>query len=247
MADVAIESLLNAAARAPFGPLAVAVTPGVEDATWTLAARWQELEATIIAAHDAQTGILRLDADVACSTPEATWRPILLGRPWVMDASPSVDDERLSLRLWLADDALDLNTLLRAVAELVRFQALLPSAAAEAPATIETTEPAQAIAPVQTPAPSPRPAARPVAWQMLTTPPPAEEPAESAAPEEHPPVSDAAPDIPAGTPDASDLASPPAETPEAQADEPEPGYCRECGSPHPAEHAFCTNCGARLN
>jgi hypothetical protein len=25
------------------------------------------------------------------------------------------------------------------------------------------------------------------------------------------------------------------------------GYCRECGSPHMPDHAFCTNCGARLH
>jgi hypothetical protein len=25
------------------------------------------------------------------------------------------------------------------------------------------------------------------------------------------------------------------------------GYCRECGSPYLPDHAFCTNCGARLN
>ncbi|HEY7268324.1 MAG TPA: zinc-ribbon domain-containing protein [Dehalococcoidia bacterium] len=48
----------------------------------------------------------------------------------------------------------------------------------------------------------------------------------------------------------------PAVTPSAEAQAPatedptsniNAGYCRECGSPHPAGHAFCTNCGARLD
>jgi hypothetical protein len=226
MAASEIARLLSEAAAAPFGPLTVAIEAS-EPASWQLRLAWHDMTSTAGLSLDEAADTLRCDVQVACDSEDGAWKRTLLARPWVIDGTPATGGG-LSLRLWLRASTLEGNTLLRALAELARLGELLGATESAAPAP---PPPAAAPAPA-TPAAEPSsPAGAPA---TPTWPAPAQQPAPAPRPEPW-----------------QSLTAPPPE-PDAPAPTPGPGpaqggYCRECGSPYQPDHAFCTNCGARLN
>lgn len=248
-----IERLLKDACRSPLGPLSVAVTKSGADA-WSLEATWHDRVAALSAVYEPQTAglqLLRLLSEDAAD-PKAV-AAMCATRPWVIDAAPA-EGSGVSVRLWLHGDDLDMNTFLSAVAELARLD-LIAGGAPVADSAVEEpqTEPLSPAEPAPASAQEPEiEAPRPSSWQTLVAVEPAE-PAPTNAPEQSSQVTDTDAD-----PDGTKADSPPLEgavagtgtQPESGAGEAtqvKGGYCRECGAPHPGDHVFCTNCGARLN
>ncbi len=239
-----IERLLNDACRSPLGPLSIARSPSSAGG-WSLVASWAggvsavHVEAAYFEANDALCLERRLSGPLPAGVEEA-----LLARPWVMETARTTDGG-LALRLWLRREGLEANSLLGALAELTRAEALLGLS----PQTEQQPAPAEPAPPppAQERTPEPRPVEARVqqpSWQSLAVgeresrPAPAE-PAEASRPEPAP-----------------ESGVPPTEAEsvrreQASADRPgvaaQSGSCRECGVPYQARHAFCINCGARLH
>jgi len=232
MAAKDLERLLRDASRAPLGPLSFTFSASGPEA-WTLSAGWPgRAPVEVRGAYDSATDALRLEREAPVSASTERVNQVAAAMPWVLDAAP-IAGGGVAVRLWLRVEGLGENTLLAALGALARLE----SALSEAP-------PPQALSP---PSPPPPPPPEPVvdeprapSWQSLAaTPQPA-----PVHPSESPGAAAAGP-LPAPGPAAPAQAAPPASP------GPVPpgvsGYCHECGNPYRADHAFCVNCGARLN
>ena len=67
----------------------------------------------ILMIHDAPNSSIRLERQILSQTPFDRWQAALDSRSWVSDASP-ISGGGVSVRLWLSDFDLQLNTLLMA-------------------------------------------------------------------------------------------------------------------------------------
>jgi len=239
-----IERLLNDACRFPLGPLSIARSPS-SGVGWSLLASWAgratgvHVEVSYHEPSDALCLERRLPGPVPAGVEEA-----LLARPWVLETARTTDGG-LALRLWLRSEGLEANSLLGALAELTRVEALLGLSpqTEQQPTPVEPAPPP----PVQERPPEPRPVQARVqqpSWQSLAVgereirPAPVE-PAEASRPEAAP--------VSGGPPTEAESVR----QEQVSADRPgagaQAGSCRECGLPYLANHAFCINCGARLH
>jgi hypothetical protein len=255
-----IEDLLRRASAAPLGPLALTYVAS-DEAAWTLTITLAGKSSTVRARPDAASGGLIL----ACSVDD----PSSPAGAWVTATSTDAVSGRTERRLWLHGDGLSSNVLLNALSALAQV------ASTTEPAVVQPT--IVIPPPPEEPEPVPLERPKPVGWNSFgfdrRETEPEEEPAVAAAPlpEAEPaagaePLSESETDVVASmpapaevAPDATPVAPAPAVTeaepsqslataafeavPPAEA----AGYCRECGSPYLPDHAFCTNCGARLN
>jgi hypothetical protein len=151
-----VRRLLERAAEAPVGPLSLAVAASGDDSAWRITASWYGATAAeVTATYDREGDVLRLETTIATDATRELWQPVILAKPWVIDAAP-VPGGGLAVRLWLRGEGLALNELLAAVAGLARLGpalgALGAPAAAAAPAT--TTAPPAPEAPTAEPAPA---------------------------------------------------------------------------------------------
>ncbi len=249
---VDINELLRRASSAPLGPLYLTIAPDGPD-SWSLTVSMSGRNALVRARHDEEAQALVLSCTVDAGDSTAAVRSLL----WVVDTRPTVE-AATDVSLWLHDDGISVAMLLNALACLARLAVQSPSreTAPQSPAT-------EANGTSSVPEPVPTAAHRPVGWQSLASQPLQQHPSASQDP---PPLEDAkaangvshqegvvppADNAGVGAEAGEALTSP--LIPSQAVPEPEPkpagraGYCRECGSPHTAEHVFCTNCGARLN
>ena len=253
-------SLLERAGAAPLGPLSLTCRP--EGNGWSLTVKFGPRQAVVVRAErDAASGGLCLERRVPADAEG--WRKLVDSGPWIMGFD-TVAAGVVALRLWLHGDGLEVNTLLSALAYFARLdsggvtEAIGEHLEKEAPTGQVDQLEAKPVAPV-----------RPLAWQSFTT--AGRAPAPTDATERQAPASLAEPEAPAVPADRDEPGQEPAveasETVEASlavqpSTPPEvstvtlptvlpqlagvSGNCRECGSPHPPDHAFCTTCGARL-
>ena len=263
MPDDAVERLLREIVDSRVGPLSVTVEAQAED-SWRISTAWYDaVRAEIEATFEEQARVLRLERSLPTTAPRELWRPVILAKPWVMDAAP-VGGGDLVVRLWLHVSDLDLNTLLAALADLTRLSELLPippasvapvaqpsppiepadsepashdrgAATVEAPTVISDTAPAAPVAEAA-PARAHQPAARHLPWEILSESPPA------AAPTPQPPPIDE----PAGSVAEPQVAMPPPPMPPSEPPQPDAAPPPEV-APEPeasGRPGYCKECGS---
>lgn len=249
-----LEPLLRRASATPLGPLVFTYEPAGTEA-WNLTVTLGDRTRVIRAEQDASTeGVI-----LACKV-DAETSTTFVG-PWV--SATKLDDlsGQMERRLWLHGDGLSSALLLNALA------ALVPIAVAEAGAP-EGIVLERIIIPTipEEPKPEPVPVERPkpVGWNSFgfgqreaAEPEPSPAPVVAVETPEPTATDDVAghsePEVEAAAEVTSDTTEPkptplPEPEPEVEvtASAGKSGYCRECGSPFRPDHAFCTNCGAKL-
>ena len=161
-----IAELLDKAEDAPLGPLTVKATSDGTDAWWLSLTLSGAPPVSVRVVHDATNTSVRLERQILSQTPFDRWQAALESRPWLSEASP-IAGGGVSVRVWLSDLDLHLNTLLMAAADLARLEQLANPNAARPTATPRTVSSWQTLgtqpAPAPAPPPEPGPAASPAA------------------------------------------------------------------------------------
>ena len=244
---------------APLGPLTmISVLTGA--GAWTLTVTVAGRAHTIQAEQDPVSGGLVLATPVEDGSAELT-------AGWVTDTKVDEGSGKIIRQLWLHGDGLTPALLLNAAAALAAV-AVVDEPVVELPTVVIPAPPSE-------PEPIPLERPRSVSWNSFEfggsdREEPSPEPtvvesteanaAQPAEPEALPAETAVAVTAPADViggmdPSASTGEAPASAEPRAEAEflaetflpTGKSGNCRECGSPFTPEHAFCTNCGARLN
>ena len=190
-----IAELLDKAEDAPLGPLTLKATSDGQDAWWLSLTLNGAPPVSVRLIHDVPNSAVRLERQILSQTPFDRWQAALDTRSWIVDLAP-IAGGGVSVRLYLSDLDLQVNTLLMAATDLARLEKLANPGAAKPAATPRTVS----------------------SWQTMGTQAPA------TAPKPEPVAAAAAPAAANGS----------------------GNFCRECGTMRPANHTFCTNCGASL-
>jgi hypothetical protein len=149
---VNIAELLDKAEDAPLGPLTLKATSDGQDAWWLSLTIAGSPPVSVRLIHDTPNSAVRLERQILSQVPFEKWQGALDSRSWLSDASP-IAGGGVSVRIFLSDLDLQLNTLLMAATDLGRLEKL----AAASTATAATR---------------PNTGTRPVSWQTLATQPP---------------------------------------------------------------------------
>jgi hypothetical protein len=118
-----IAELLDRAEDAPLGPLTLKATSDGQDAWWLSLTLNGAPPVSVRLVHDVPNNAIRLERQILSQTPFDRWQAALDSRSWVADAAP-IAGGGVSLRLWLSDFDLQLNTLLMAATDLARIEKL---------------------------------------------------------------------------------------------------------------------------
>jgi hypothetical protein len=155
-----LAALLDKAEDAPLGPLTFKATSDGPEAWWLSLTLSGAPPVSVRLVHDAAASAVRLERQILSQVPFERWQAALDSRSWLAEVSPLAGGG-VSVRVWLSDLDLQLNTLLMAATDMARLERLANPAAAR------TAAPARAISSWQTmgtqPPPPPAPAPEPVA------------------------------------------------------------------------------------
>jgi hypothetical protein len=152
-----IAELIDKAEDAPLGPLTLKATSDGQDAWWLSLTISGAPPVSVRLVHDAANSAVRLERQILSQTPFDRWQAALDSRSWVSDAAP-IAGGGVSVRLWLSDFELQLNTLLMAATDLARIEKLANPNAAKPPATPRTVSSWQTMGTQSAPpAPAPEP------------------------------------------------------------------------------------------
>ena len=149
-----IAELLEKAEGAPLGPLTVKATSDGQDAWWLSLTLNSAPPVSVRVIHDTPNGAVRLERQILSQTPFDRWQAALDSRSWVSDASP-ISGGGVSVRLWLSDADLQLNTLLMAASDLARLEKLANPSAARPVATPRTVSSWRTLGTQTAPQPEP--------------------------------------------------------------------------------------------
>jgi len=265
---VELESLLQRASAAPLGPLSF-VYHASGPATWTLTVTLKDESREIRAERNAATEGLILNCKVNSGALPDSYGP------WVSETSTDEIPGQSIQRLWLHGDGLSPALLLGALAALMQVagpESSGPSKEIVAKPRIIIPPPPEGPKPVPIERPEPpgwnsfgraTPGLEPEAVAVADSSAPEVDVEAAPAPEstagQEIEAADEGPEPEAVTVPVEPHPEPATGTAEPTSrPKPEPavetvapvrttGYCRECGSPFQPDHAFCTNCGAKLN
>ena len=151
-----IAQLLDKAEDAPLGPLTLKATSDGTDAWWLSLSLNGAPPVSVRMVHDTPNSAIRLERQILSQTPFDRWQAALDSRSWVSDASP-IAGGGVSVRLWLSDFDLQLNTLLMAATDLARLEKLANPSTAKPAATPRTVSSWQTMGTQPTPAATPEP------------------------------------------------------------------------------------------
>jgi hypothetical protein len=155
-----IAELIDKAEDAPLGPLTLKATSDGLDAWWLSLTLNGAPPVSVRMVHDAPNGAVRLERQILSQTPFDRWQAALDSRSWLSEASP-IAGGGVSVRLWLSDADLQLNTLLMAATDLARLEKLANPGAAKPVATPRTVSSWQTMGTQAAPPPPPPVAAAP--------------------------------------------------------------------------------------
>jgi hypothetical protein len=158
---MSIAELVDKAEDAPLGPLTLKATSDGQDAWWLSLTLHGAPPVSVRLVHDAANSAVRLERQILSQTPFERWQAALDSRSWLAEAAP-IAGGGVSVRLWLSDADLQLNTLLMAATDLARLEKLANPNAAKPAATPRTVSSWQTMG-TQTPPPPPVASAPPPA------------------------------------------------------------------------------------
>src|SRR3954466_11441532 len=112
-----IAELIDKAEDAPLGPLTLKATSDGQDAWWLSLTLNGAPPVSVRLVHDAPNSAVRLERQILSQTPFDRWQGGLVWGSWLSDAS-QIAGGGVSVRLWLSDGDLPINTLLMAATAL---------------------------------------------------------------------------------------------------------------------------------
>src|SRR3954468_12641902 len=151
-----IAELIDKAEDAPLGPLTLKATSDGLDAWWLSLTLNGAPPVSVHMVHDTPNSAVRLGRQILSQTPFDRWQAALDSRSWLAEAAP-IAGGGVSVRFWLSDFDLSLNTLLMAATDLARLDKLANPGAAKPAATPRTVSSWQTMGTQTAPAPAPAP------------------------------------------------------------------------------------------
>jgi hypothetical protein len=149
-----IAELLDKAEGAPLGPLTLKATSDGQDAWWLSLTLAGAPPVSVRMIHDIPNSAVRLERQIHSQTPLDRWQGALDSRSWIVDLAP-IAGGGVSVRLYLSDLDLQLNTLLMAASDLARLEKLANPSAAKPAATPRTVSSWQTMGTQAASAPAP--------------------------------------------------------------------------------------------